>query len=226
MQAMGDGSGPRATDARIRLARVDVRLGDFQAATQELKTAETEFATGHGDRGLAPLLEVVRGELALASGGAQDSRAYFEKAAAVWVDDRPDVAAVEARAYLARHAPGPDVVCATGTGVEPHAGRENGAATRWMPRVSRPARCLTTTVRCRRRSAPRHSADGERVLGPELQAQVHYWRSQALKGTGDVAGSKRDEEAAQRFLRDLTTSLPERYRAGFAARADLHVPAI
>jgi tetratricopeptide (TPR) repeat protein/predicted Ser/Thr protein kinase len=230
VQAMGDGSGPRTTDARIRLARVDVRLGDFHAATQELKTAETEFAAGHGDRNLAPLLEVVRGELALASGAAQDSRAYFERAAAVWVDDRPDAAAVEARAYLglldtrqgrtssARQALESSLV---------QAGR--------MGRYGLEVRCRVYLAQLdvsqrqfaaaadRLRNIP---ADGERALGPELQAQVHYWRSQALKGIGEVAGSKRDEEAARRFLRDLTTSLPEKYRPGFAARADLLVPVI
>jgi tetratricopeptide (TPR) repeat protein len=230
VQAMGDGSGPRATDARIRLARVDVRLGDFHAATQELKIAETEFATGHGDRVLAPLLEVVRGELALASGAAQDSRAYFEKAAAVWVDDRPDAAAVEARAYLGL--------------LDTRQGRTSSARQALESSLMQAGRMgrYALEVRCRvylaqldvsqrqfaaaadrLRNIP---ADGERALGPELQAQVHYWRSQALKGIGDVAGSNRDEEAARRFLRDLTTSLPERYRAGFAARADLLVPAI
>jgi predicted negative regulator of RcsB-dependent stress response len=89
VQAVGDGSGPKTTEARIRLARVDVRLGDFSTAAQELDTAAAELAAQRGDPNLSPLLDLARGELEFASGVDQNSRAHFEKAAALWTDDRP-----------------------------------------------------------------------------------------------------------------------------------------
>jgi hypothetical protein len=65
--------------------------------------------------------------------------------------------------------------------------------------------------------------DGERALGPELQAQVHYWRSRALMARGDRAGAQSEETVARKLVADLRASLPAQYRGGFESRADIHL---
>jgi hypothetical protein len=65
--------------------------------------------------------------------------------------------------------------------------------------------------------------DGKRTLSPEVLAQVHYWRSQALLARGDRTGAEAEERTARKLLEQLRESLPEQYRDGFASRADIRL---
>jgi hypothetical protein len=62
---------------------------------------------------------------------------------------------------------------------------------------------------------PDESADF--TLGPELRAQVEYWRG---AGTGDQRGQRVTSEA-QKKLETLRDSLPVSFRNLFAGRADI-----
>jgi len=56
--------------------------------------------------------------------------------------------------------------------------------------------------------------DGERVIGREMQAQVHYWRGRALMASGDRAGAASEAALAGRITADLRASLPPASRDG------------
>jgi tetratricopeptide (TPR) repeat protein len=97
--ALGDGSGPAATEIRLYLARAAIGLRDFAGAREHLDVAARDIES-RGDENLAPLLHETRGELAYASNNLADARTHFSTASALWIDDTPDAASVQARAYL------------------------------------------------------------------------------------------------------------------------------
>jgi hypothetical protein len=63
----------------------------------------------------------------------------------------------------------------------------------------------------------------DRAIGPELQAQVHYWRSRAMLALGDGTASASEASAARKFLQDLRSTVSEPYRDGFASRPDIRL---
>src|SRR4029077_11951821 len=63
--------------------------------------------------------------------------------------------------------------------------------------------------------------EGERVIGREMQAQVHYWRGRALMAGGDRAGATSESALANRITADLRTSLSPASRDRFAARFEI-----
>src|SRR6185436_18023290 len=97
LDALKDGTGRRSTEARIRLARSDVRLGDLPSAGTELDTAERELKAAP-NKPLQALLWLVRGERAYEAGQTREALSSFERASALWGDTVPEPAAVEARA--------------------------------------------------------------------------------------------------------------------------------
>jgi serine/threonine protein kinase len=99
LEALGDGGGPAASEIRLYLARAAIGLRDFAGARQRLDAAARDIEA-HGDDNLAPLLHETRGELAYASGNLAEARTHFDTASALWIDDTPDAASVQARAYL------------------------------------------------------------------------------------------------------------------------------
>jgi hypothetical protein len=62
---------------------------------------------------------------------------------------------------------------------------------------------------------------GERTIGKELQAQVHYWRSRILAAQGDEPGAKSENASARQVVQELSTALPVSVRDRFAARAGI-----
>jgi ATP/maltotriose-dependent transcriptional regulator MalT len=66
--------------------------------------------------------------------------------------------------------------------------------------------------------------DADRAIGPELQAQVHSWRAQALDRRGDSAGAMSERRASRALLEQLRAGIPEQYRRMFEARLDLALP--
>src|SRR4030095_2766557 len=66
--------------------------------------------------------------------------------------------------------------------------------------------------------------DAERSIGPELQAQVHYWRAQALERRGDAAGAMNERRVTRDLLDKFRATIPDRYRRSFQARFDVTLP--
>jgi tetratricopeptide (TPR) repeat protein len=99
MQALATATGGDQTHARIRLGQALARLGDADGARRELARAEADLQRG-SDAELAPLLETTAGVLDYESGNRSAARARFLRSAALWTDNFPDAASVEARAYL------------------------------------------------------------------------------------------------------------------------------
>jgi tetratricopeptide (TPR) repeat protein len=97
-EAIGDGTGPDAARARIRRAEVLLRMGNIGAAGADLDQAEKDMAI-RGNTALRPLLYLRRGELAYESARVDEARVAFDRASALWTDDLPDAASVEARAW-------------------------------------------------------------------------------------------------------------------------------
>jgi tetratricopeptide (TPR) repeat protein len=226
VRALGDGSGPESPEARIRLALVHVRLGDFATADAELKTAATVLQQGR-DRWLFPLLHTVLGALEYEMGDSSNARRHFRDAAALDQGDLPDPdgASVEARASLG---------LLDALEGRPRVGRAAVSASlaqaRKMGRYSLEARLRIYLARIdvglRRfddamealRDIP---ADGNQAIGPELQAQVHYWRGRALLGRGDRAGAQAEAAATRQLIEALRAALPTSDRDRFASRRDI-----
>jgi len=59
--------------------------------------------------------------------------------------------------------------------------------------------------------------DGPLAISPELRAQAVYWRGVALVASGEPSGMAKLDEAAG-LIERVRTSVPEPYRASFAAR--------
>ena len=226
-QVNAEESSAEGTHARIRLSRVFVRLGDFEAARQGLDKASAELQV-RGEIGLLPLLHEVLGELAYEAGRLTEARTEFTKAGALSKDDWPDPAAVEARAYLGL--------------LDAMDGRSDGARAlvqssladaHRLRHFSLETRCVLFLARIyaslRRfddsfNTLSEIGADTtEQAIGPELQAQIHYWRSQALAARRDLAGAQSEKNLAQTLIDTLQRSLPEQYHLAFASRQDIRV---
>ena len=224
--ALRDASGKDGTQARIGLGLTDVRLGKFDAAQAELRQASRDIEA-RGDNGQLPLLHEAMGELAYEAGRPGEARMRFSDAAALWTDDLPDAASVEARAYLGlldaldgKTARGREAVQ-----VSLDQARKMGA-------FALEARCRLHLARIDVAALKPDAAvntliaiptDRENTLGLELQAQVHHWRSVAMKARGDGQGAQSEETIARGLLQTLRGSLPEPDRDGFMARPSIHL---
>jgi len=87
-----------APEPQIALARVSIKLGDYQGARSRLDDARKGVEKA-GELELLPQLSLAEGELALASGNMAAARDYFAKAAGFWTPDLANAAAVEGRCY-------------------------------------------------------------------------------------------------------------------------------
>ncbi|MBI3048671.1 MAG: protein kinase [Acidobacteria bacterium] len=223
-EALGDGSGPWSVEARIRLGRTRVRLGDREGAQADLTQAVIDEQR---DGALVPLFELARGELAYDSGRPGDARRHFAAAAAYWKDDRPDEASVEARARLGLI----DALAGTARGLaDIRAGLDHA---RRMGRHSLEQQCRLYLARIA--IANRNIDEGLRILneipaddpsrslGRELRAQVHYWRSLALTARGDAVGADSEAGRARDLLDQLRASMPGQYSTAFLSRPDIRM---
>jgi predicted negative regulator of RcsB-dependent stress response len=64
--------------------------------------------------------------------------------------------------------------------------------------------------------------DRSRTVGPEIRAQILYWRSRALAALADPRTAA-DAERARRIITDLQAQIPESSRGRFASRPDLRL---
>ena len=211
--------------AQIELARIDTRLGRFEVAREGLAEA-TEAVQRNGDVGSLPLLHLAQGELAYESGRLEEARTQFVRASELWTDDLPEAASVEARAYVG---------LLDGRRGQLVKGRSAAVASleqaRRLRRVALEARCLLFLARIdvfagrfddaidRLAQIPMKT---EPSLGPELRAQIHYWRSRVRRARGERAMSAEEARQAVQHLDELRALIPESMRGGFSARPDIH----
>jgi predicted negative regulator of RcsB-dependent stress response len=211
-------------DARIALGTTYVRLGEFELAGKQLDAALADIDAQQSAQ-FIPAVRFALGELAYESGKTADARAHFDKAAALWTDELPDAASVDARSFL---------------GLLDGLARKDPSALRKLQTSVDQAKLmgrLDLETRCRLRLAQFQikegrfrdalatlneiPLEGERVIGREMQAQVHYWRGRALMASGDRAGAASEAALASRITTDLRASLPRASRDRFAARFEI-----
>jgi serine/threonine protein kinase/tetratricopeptide (TPR) repeat protein len=219
--ALRDGTGRYGTLAHIHLGQVHTRLGDFNVARRELAAAAAELEKSE-DSGLRVLLNFVLGEVAYVSGQHDEARSRFELASKAWADSFPETPSVEARAYVA-------LLDARQTGSRQALDtiRKVIDQARRMGRISIEMRARVFLARLSLQL--RRSSDALDVmkdvpsveLGPELRAQMQYWRGQVLLARGERSAGEALIAEARRTLDLLRRSLPEEYRAAFASREDL-----
>ena len=226
-QAAAAGSGNENTEAHVRLARTWARVGDFAAAQSELAKAKTDIER-LGDQGFAPLFHLAWGELAYESGRVAEAQMHFQQSSELWTDAFPDEASVEARAYLALLDPS--------RGAQGRARASLSTVLAQAHKMGRLALEARARIHLARIDIQQRAygdalallrdipADGDRTLGPELQAQVHYWRAQAHRGAGDAADAESELATARKLFEGVRAALPERFRGGFAARPDINLP--
>lgn len=222
LQAIKDGTGRLTTEARIRLARTDLRLGDLAAADEALARAQADLDASPNDA-LRSLLALVQGERALESQQVTVARTQFERAASSWADDVPQPAAIEARAYLGllaaqagRLDEGRRLLRASleAAGKLEHHGLE--------------ARCrvIQAQVELMRNgfdqaasflNAIPPDADG-RTIGAELRAEVHYWWSRIHAARGDASRAGAEANSARAAADAIAQTLPEADRHRFLRR--------
>ena len=222
LEALKGGTGRRSTEARIRLARSYLYLGDRAAAERELQLAAQELEASPNEE-LRSLISLVRAEWEMESQRPREARAHLEDGTASWNDALPEPSAVEARAYLGF------LLTADG---QVERGRQlivsSVEAADKLGHVALEARCrlFLASIEIGRgrlkeanellNSIPEDNA--ERTLSPELRAEVHASRGRLQAARGDVDAATWSFDAARTTIQRLAERLPENYRASFAAR--------
>jgi hypothetical protein len=193
-------------------------LGDIDGAREALDQAKRLPEAAAGD--VVPRLKAALGELAWADGRIKDARLSFEEASRLWTDELPDAASVESRAYVG---------LIDGLAGHPAARALVDASLEQARRMKRPALEAETRVFLARvdlqarQPAPAAAAlTGIHMepLGPELQAQVHFWRGQAAAALGTGDGGQHDRQEARRLLGTVQEAVPADLRARFLSRPD------
>jgi tetratricopeptide (TPR) repeat protein len=215
-------AGGTGLEARIALARVYGRLGDFGTARKHLEQALSAIESRGGTE-LAPLAHASLGEVAYESGDLQEARAHFDRAVAASAADLPDAASVEARCYRG---------LLDASGVKAALSNLEGSVkqSKRMGRLYLEVRCRLNLARVeigqRQYGQALEVLDGlsfgkDATIGPELQAQVHYWRGRALAARGNNREAEPERAQARALVEKLRQSLPDRYHASYTARADI-----
>jgi FimV-like protein len=218
-------SGREHAEAAIRLALTDARLGDVAAARAHLASIAAALDVD-ADPALRILFPAAAGEVEYEAGNLAPARAQFQRTAALWEKELPHARTVEALGFVAFL----DALASKGVrGVDRL--EEVLAQAREMGRVGLEARVRIFLARAALlRGSPdearRYLDDvppdaDDRVIGPELRAQVHYWRGQVLRAGGDAAAGAAASAEARRLLDGLRSKLPPERRAPFSARTDI-----
>jgi tetratricopeptide (TPR) repeat protein len=211
-------------DVALALGAVFVRLGDLQSARGRLERVAATIETS-GQLALMPRAQTVLGELEYEAGKPAEARMHFSKALSNWIDDLPDAASVMAGCDLGL------LDALTGNAAAGQATVEKSVKhARRMGRLALEAECRLRLARIHlieRRYADALAvlsempSQGDQALGPDLRAEIHYWRGHAMAERGDRAGAESETAAAQTIMKELRASLPEPYRESFASRIDV-----
>ena len=203
----------------IERARVDARMGDVEHAREMLAQARALPESRAGD--MLPRLHIATAEVAYAAGESRQAYTAFADAARLWVDELPDAASVEARAY-------------TGL-LDALAGRAAGrvaidASLAEARRMKRPRLVALASVFLARIDVEAGRADAAskvlagvpmNAIGAELQAHVHYWRAAAATLLGDAAAAEQGRHEAARILSEIEKDVPKPLQSRFLLRPDV-----
>jgi tetratricopeptide (TPR) repeat protein len=223
-EAGATGTAREDLEVAIALGRVHGELGDLDDARERLTRALASVETS-GLMALVPSALTALGEVEYESKRVSEARTYFERAAALWTDDLPDAASVAARCWVGVLETEDRRVPKAGISVETSIKKAAN-----MGRLSVESLCRLAESRIRfsrQQYADVESLirpiplDGDRRVGPELAAHVHYWRGRTLAEQGNQDAAKLEIEKAQKLLRDLMASLPESSRNGFGSKGDV-----
>jgi tetratricopeptide (TPR) repeat protein len=215
-----------ATEAKLRLARVDLRVGNLTTA-RNLRDAPGGPGT-QSAAGVDSLWHQVMGELAYEEGRVDEARSHFSEAAAKWTDDLPDAESVEARAWLGwldartgKADSGRRGVLDAVTQADRMRRRGLGALGRlFLAHIDIAQRRFDEAL-VTLNAIPPDSADT--TIGRELRARILSRRADALNAKGDRAAAQRDADEARRLLSQVRDSLPESFRQSFASRQDIRL---
>jgi tetratricopeptide (TPR) repeat protein len=221
LQAMTDDES--RIEGLINLARVDARMGNFEAARDEIAKAST--ALQGRESVLGRQLHLAKGELAYEMNQLQAARTALKSDAVTTGGDESDTATVERLAHLGL--------------LDALTGQASGRGAidscleyaRNMGRLLLEARCRVFAARVDVETGRFSEAlatlkaipddDMQRTIGPELRAQVHYWRGRALLGMGDAKAAQAENAAGRQRIDAIRTSLPLEFRDGFDRRPDI-----
>jgi Tfp pilus assembly protein PilF len=222
VDALKGGTGRRSTEARIRLARTYIHLGDLKAADSELQLAEQELKVSPNEA-LRSLWWLVRGEWLRESKRPLDARAAFEQASASGTATLPEPPAVEARAYLGfmqmgegRADTGRRSLESSIDAARKLANRVLEARSHLLLAEAEVARGLQTEAAEELNAIP--SDDAMQTIGPELRAEVHLVWARLHASRGDAGAAARSTDAAQALIRAMQERLPTTYRGTFSER--------
>ena len=65
--------------------------------------------------------------------------------------------------------------------------------------------------------------EADATLGPELRAQIHYWRGQALARAGDRAAAATEAATARTLVAQLEQLIPQSHRKALMSRPDIRL---
>ena len=222
LDALKGGTGRRSTEARIRLARTYIYLGDLPAADTSLQLAEQELKASPNEA-LRSLWWLVRGEWSRESKQSRDARAAFEQASASWDGTLPEAPAVEARAHVGfmqmdegRVDAGRRLLESSIEAARKLANRALEARGHLLLAEAEVARGRLMEAMAELNAIP--SDDDTQTIGPELRAEVHLAWGRLHTALGDVGAAARSTEAARTLIREMQNRLPASYSGLFSAR--------
>jgi tetratricopeptide (TPR) repeat protein len=223
LEPLTSGGGRSDPAVHLRLGQAYLRLGVFDIAYGHLDNALGDIKNREILE-YVPLAHTALGELAYESGKVEEARQQFETASALWTDELPDPASVEARCNLGSLTPKSGRFDSVRVLVETSVGQ----ALR-MGRVDLETRCRLQLARLylgAGRAADATAAlskalDDAGKVGSELRAQVHYWRSRAMDATGDREGAQTEAAIARQLIKQLQESVPPQFRHRFVSRVGI-----
>jgi tetratricopeptide (TPR) repeat protein len=202
-EVLGGGTVPRATEARLRLALTRLRLDDAMAKVDLERASQ---AMSGAPKELPPLLHLTRGQFALKDNRLGDARREFQTAASL-VGDELDATGVAARIQLgavellAGQPVRARILLKTALTQARQMSRYalEANARLNLARVSLVERRFGEALQVLEPIAP----DGSVAVGPEVQAQIHATRSEALRGQGNPAASAAEDVVSSQLLTDV-----------------------
>jgi len=226
LDALKGGTGRRSTEARIRLARTYIYLGDLQAADSALQLAEQELKVSPNEA-LRSLWWLVRGEWSRESQRPRDARHAFEQASASWTGTLPEPPAVEARAHVGFIQVGEGRVDAGRRLLESSIDVARKLANRVLEARSHLLLAQAEVLRGRLAEAAEEleaipSDDAAQTIGPELRAEVHLVWSRLYAARGDAEAAARSMAAARDLIGAIQGRLSTTYRGTFSQRQVVH----
>jgi tetratricopeptide (TPR) repeat protein len=219
-----DGIDPRTqAQAEIWLAQIDTRMGDIASARTRLERAAS---LSPPDEVTTVLLETASGELEYEADRLDAALPRFRASARAWGAELPHARSVEALAYVGLLTALRGNVAAGRTDVQKSLERATLTG-----RLGLAARCRVFLARI---ALGQQQADEairilnevpadveDRTIGPELRAQVLYWKAQALTALGRPAEAENEIGAARGALETIRRRLPPDAVPRFDARVDI-----